>query len=54
MNPMPQRNRKRHPQGMPKVSLGRALSKLGYCSRSQAGELIGEGRVHVNGKVERN
>ncbi len=38
----------------PKVSLGRALSKLGYCSRSQAGELIGEGRVRVNGTVEAN
>lgn len=34
-----------------KVSLARALSKLGYCSRTQAQALIGEGRVRVNGAV---
>jgi 23S rRNA pseudouridine2605 synthase len=34
------------------VSLARALSKLGYCSRSQAAALIGEGRVAVNGAVQ--
>jgi len=33
----------------PKVSLVRALSKLGYCSRSAAVRLIEEGRVWVNG-----
>jgi len=33
------------------VSLSRALSKSGICSRSQAETLIGEGRVVVNGKV---
>ncbi|HTX17514.1 MAG TPA: pseudouridine synthase [Bacteroidota bacterium] len=33
------------------VSLSRALSKLGLCSRSQAEVLIGEGRVAVNGKI---
>jgi 23S rRNA pseudouridine2605 synthase len=32
------------------VSLPRALSKLGYCSRSQAAALIAAGRVSVNGK----
>lgn len=33
------------------VSLPRALSKLGYCSRSQAEKLVGEGIVSVNGKI---
>jgi 23S rRNA pseudouridine2605 synthase len=37
-----------------KVGLARALSKLGYCSRSQAAELIRAGRVHLNGSVRRN
>jgi 23S rRNA pseudouridine2605 synthase len=36
------------------VGLARALSKLGYCSRSQAAELIREGRVSLNGTVRRN
>jgi 23S rRNA pseudouridine2605 synthase len=35
------------------VSLARALSKLGYCSRSRAEALIREGRVRVNGSLER-
>ena len=34
-----------------KVGLARALSKLGYCSRSQACELIRAGRVSLNGRV---
>jgi 23S rRNA pseudouridine2605 synthase len=33
------------------VSLARALSKLGYCSRSQAVTIIQGGRVKVNGKI---
>lgn len=37
-----------------KVGLARALSKLGYCSRSRAGELIAEGRVKWNGTVRRD
>ena len=37
-----------------KVGLSRALSKLGYCSRSQAAELIGAGRVRLNGSVRRD
>jgi len=37
-----------------KTGMARALSKLGYCSRSQAGVLIREGRVTVNGSVTRN
>lgn len=36
------------------VGLARALSKLGYCSRSQAQELIRSGRVRVNGTIKRN
>jgi 23S rRNA pseudouridine2605 synthase len=37
-----------------KVGLARALSKLGYCSRSSAAELIRAGRVSLNGKVRRD
>ena len=33
------------------IGLARALSKLGYCSRSCAAELIRAGRVSLNGKV---
>jgi 23S rRNA pseudouridine2605 synthase len=34
--------------------LARALSKLGYCSRAQANELIRAGRVHLNGGLRRD
>jgi 23S rRNA pseudouridine2605 synthase len=37
-----------------KVGVGRALSKLGYCSRYAAFELARAGRVSLNGKVCRN
>jgi 23S rRNA pseudouridine2605 synthase len=37
-----------------KIGLARALSKLGYCSRSKASELIRNGRVTLNGKVRRD
>jgi 23S rRNA pseudouridine2605 synthase len=37
-----------------KIGLARALSKLGYCSRSRAEELIRSGRVRLNGMVRRN
>jgi len=37
-----------------KVGLARALSKLGYCSRSVAFELIRAGRVGLNGAKPRN
>lgn len=37
-----------------RVGLARALSKLGYCSRSQAAELILSGRVSVNGLPRRD
>ena len=36
------------------IGLTRALSKLGYCSRSQAAELVRAGRVRVNGAVRRS
>jgi len=36
------------------VGLARALSKLGYCSRSQATKLIEDGRVRLNGTTSRN
>lgn len=35
-----------------KISLARALSKLGFTSRSQAMPLIADGHVRVNGKVQ--
>jgi 23S rRNA pseudouridine2605 synthase len=36
------------------VSLPRALSKLGFCSRTQAAALIAAGRVSVNGEPARS
>lgn len=36
------------------VSLPRALSKLGFCSRTQAARLIENGRVSVDGRITRN
>jgi len=36
------------------VGLARALSKLGYCSRSQAAKLIRAGRVRLNGATRRD
>jgi 23S rRNA pseudouridine2605 synthase len=37
-----------------RVGLARALSKLGFCSRSKAEELIRAGRVTLNGAVRRD
>jgi 23S rRNA pseudouridine2605 synthase len=37
-----------------KIGLARALSKLGYCSRSEAAELIRTGRVRLNGRIRRD
>jgi len=37
-----------------KVGLARALSKMGFCSRSEAVELIRAGRVKLNGVVKKN
>jgi 23S rRNA pseudouridine2605 synthase len=38
----------------PKTGLARALSKLGFCSRSQGWGLVEAGRVRVNGQVRRD
>jgi 23S rRNA pseudouridine2605 synthase len=37
-----------------RIGLARALSKVGYCSRSQAAELVRAGRVRLNGSVQRD
>ncbi len=37
-----------------RTGLARALSKSGFCSRTQALSLIGEGRVQLNGSMTRN
>jgi 23S rRNA pseudouridine2605 synthase len=37
-----------------RIGLARALSKLGYCSRSQASQLIRAGRVTLNGAARRD
>jgi 23S rRNA pseudouridine2605 synthase len=36
------------------IGLARVLSKLGYCSRSRAAELICAGRVSLNGRIQRD
>jgi 23S rRNA pseudouridine2605 synthase len=40
--------------GTKHVGLARALSKLGFCSRSQAFNLIRDGKVRLNGSIVRN
>lgn len=52
----PHFRRKRRAAGrsVRKVGLARALSKLGFCSRTQAAALIVAGRVSLNGLVQRN
>lgn len=57
--PMTHKPTRRTPSAKPrsaagKVSLNRALSKLGLCSRKQAELLIAEGRVRVAGNVARD
>lgn len=44
----------RKSSGPKKIGLARALSKLGYCSRSKAAELVRAGRVKLNGAVRRD
>jgi 23S rRNA pseudouridine2605 synthase len=53
---MKRRNTNKRAQGasLKKVGLARALSKLGYCSRSRAAELIIAGRVKLNGALRRD
>jgi 23S rRNA pseudouridine2605 synthase len=41
-------------RGRAKISLARALSKLGFTSRSAAIPLIKDGRVRVNGRVQKD
>ena len=36
------------------VGLARALSKLGFCSRSQAFQLVHDGKVRLNGSIAKN
>jgi 23S rRNA pseudouridine2605 synthase len=56
----PQRPQRTHKSGPAarddarNVGLARALSKLGYCSRREAGELITAGHVRLNGVVLRH
>ena len=47
-------NKKVQAGPLKKVGLARAISKLGYCSRSRAAELIIAGRVKWNGSVRRD
>ncbi len=42
------------PNSSRKIGLARALSKLGYCSRQQAFELIRQGKVRLNGSTSKN
>jgi len=48
------RNKKKNRSSLKKVGLARAISKLGYSSRSRAAELIAAGRVKWNGAVRRD
>lgn len=41
-------------KGQRRIGLARALSKMGYCSRSQAAALIRAGRVTCNGRSTRD
>jgi 23S rRNA pseudouridine2605 synthase len=45
---------KKNSAHLPAVSLARALSKAGYCSRTQAETIIAENRVTVNGAPAQN
>jgi 23S rRNA pseudouridine2605 synthase len=40
--------------GQGRTGLARAMSKMGYCSRARAAELIARGRVRLNGAVRRD
>ncbi|MEW5928425.1 MAG: pseudouridine synthase [Gemmatimonadota bacterium] len=50
----PPRSSRPAPDRRPGTGLARALSKLGFCSRSQGQALVAEGRVRVNGTVRRD
>jgi 23S rRNA pseudouridine2605 synthase len=47
----PKPDRLKREAASPRATLARALSKLGYCSRSQAEQLVRDGRVTVAGRV---
>jgi 23S rRNA pseudouridine2605 synthase len=49
----PQKNKSPNKDAQ-RVGLARALSKLGFCSRSEAAELVRLGRVRLNGSLTRN
>lgn len=51
---MPGPSRRKPSAPPPRVSLARALSKLGLCSRTEAARWIADGRVAVNGRVARD
>lgn len=51
---MQTRKNQRHAVDTRRIGLARALSKLGYCSRSQAAKLIRAGRVRLNGAIRRD
>jgi 23S rRNA pseudouridine2605 synthase len=42
------------PDSSRRIGLARAISKLGYCSRQQAFELIRQGTVRLNGSTPKN
>lgn len=48
------KNQNQKDRVLKKFGLARALSKLGYCSRSEAGKLIRAGRVKLNGALRRD
>ena len=54
MKPPAGRPSSRSNAAAPRHGLARVLSKLGVCSRSQAEAAIRDGRVMVNGRIERN
>lgn len=47
-------NQKQGNSTLKRVGLARVLSKLGYCSRSEAAKLIRAGRVKLNGELRRD
>ena len=54
MTHRPTRKSPPKPDSSRKIGLARALSKLGYCSRQQAFELIRQGKVRLNGTTPKN
>ena len=48
------RNYREKSGGPGRTGLARALSKMGYCSRTRAASLIVDGRVQLNGAVRRD